>query len=203
MGTNEHYCLAGHLRLDGYSWKLTSATFGSCSFVARNKTNEFSGTTPISFPMIISLATNGHKWTLMPCGAFKTGWILVKICVHSWLEIKQTSFRGQHLYHFHKIRTHEPCVPTGQWMSRLKIPLAFHWAGRDARLVRPQFMPFAIDTMRNVWLRWTHECVPTGLCDCSLGWAKCLMCLGEFGAWGVTPLLLLTKRCSLGHTQPQ
>ncbi len=94
-----------------------------------------------------------------------------------------------HMRH-NKIRTHEPCVPTGQWMSRLKFPLAFYLAGRDARSVRPSsgghicvmsslagcaLPPY----MRHHKIR-THEwCVPTGLCDCSLGCAKCSMCLAE------------------------
>ena len=40
--------------------------------------------TPI---ILISLATNGHKFTRMPCEELKTGWILVHIRVHWWLQI--------------------------------------------------------------------------------------------------------------------
>ena len=68
------------------------------------------------------------------------------ICVMSSLAGCAPSPNMRH----NKIRTHEPCVPTGQWMSRLKFQLAFRLIGRDARLVRPQFMPFAIDKKRNV-----------------------------------------------------
>ena len=47
---------------------------------------------------IVCIQTTQTIWKitfLMPCGVFKTGWILVKIRVHQWREIKQTSLRGQ------------------------------------------------------------------------------------------------------------
>ena len=67
----------------------------SCLLVVPPKTNELSWTTQgraSNTYITIILATNGHEFTLMPCGVFKTGWILVPIRVYSWFPQNKRTF---------------------------------------------------------------------------------------------------------------
>ena len=58
----------------------------SCLLVVPQKTNELlwitKGHASNTYIITIILATNGHEFSLMPCGVFKTGWILVPIRVY-------------------------------------------------------------------------------------------------------------------------